>query len=228
MGKKAVKWCREHPMGCLIIYGICLMGLIPILVNIPQGISTGLAILLCVLMLVVLFWSTWKERKEKRELQNMTRLDMKEEWKGYVNIVNTTFQKQNLDESWIETFHNLMYSIAGNSYYLRRKLNDFDIAAVLIYSLAWEQKKDEDIRIAFECAKKVMQHPKVYIRHISLGGKMELEVEGSLLETKENPFDEEISEEMVHSMIKRYLKMKSARGVLQLSDFLYTLYITSK
>lgn len=228
MGKKAAKWFIAHPIRGCIIYGICLMLLLPVIVNIPPGSSTEIAIFLCVLMAILVFWSMWKERKEKRELKNMTKADMQETWKEYVNVVNTTVQKQNLDDSWIETFHNLIYSVAGNSYYLKRMLNDFDIAAVLIYSLTWEQKKDEDIRLAFECAKKVMRHPKEYIRHIGFGGKMELEVEEPLWETKENPFDEEISEEMVISMIRRYLKRKSVRGVVQLSDFLYTLYITSE
>lgn len=228
MGKKAAKWFIAHPMESLIIMGLCLMVLMPILVSMPQGICTGLASFGGVLMVILMFWSTWKERKEKRKLQNMTKSDMQEAWREYVNVVNTTVPKQNLDDSWIETFHNLMYSVAGNSYYLKRKLNDFDIAAVLIYSLTWEQKKDEDIRIAFECAKKVMRHPKVYSRYIGLGGKMELEVEEPLLKTKENPFDEEISEEMGISMIRRYLKRKSVSGVVQLSDFLHTLYTTSE
>lgn len=69
-----------------------------------------------------------------------------------------------------------------------------------------------------------MSNPKVYIRHINLDGELSLEVEGTISEIKTNPFYEVMTEEVVISIIERYLNQKSSSKVVQLSDFLYTLY----
>lgn len=228
MWEKVKKWFLSHPIGGIIIIFLVFIALIPLLSIIPEGFTTGMASLLCGIFIIFVIWSTCKEKKEKKALQNMTPLDMKEKWKKYVDIVNSTLQNQKktkiLDDSWIEIFHSLMHSIADNSYYIRRKLNDFDIASFLIYSLTWNQSEKEDILFAFECAKKIMSNPKVYRRHVNLGGELSLEVEGTIPEIKTNPFDEKMTEEMIISIIKRYLNRRSNSAVVQLSDFLYTLY----
>lgn len=225
MWEKVKKWFLSHPLWVIIIIFLVLP---PILVIMPEWVTIGMAALLCCAFLIFAICTICKDRKERKALQNMTPLDMKEKWKEYVNIVNSTLQKQKepktLDDSWIEIFHSLMHSIAGNSYYIKRKLNDFDIASFLIYSLTWNHKEKDDILFAFECAKKVMSNPKVYIRHINLGGELSLEVEGTISEIKSNSFDEKITEEMTISIIERYLNQRSSSKVVQLSDFLYTLY----
>lgn len=224
MWKKVKDWFVSHSIWGLSIIALVFMALASLLVIIPEWIAA----LLCVIMIIFVIWSIHKENKEKKALQNMTQLDMKEKWKEYVYIVNSTLQKQKetkvLDNTWIETFNTLMHSIAGNSYYIRRKLNDFDIASFLIYSLTWNQSEKEDIVFAFECAKKIMSNPKVYIRHINLGGELTLEVEGTISEIKTNPFDETMTEEMIISIIEQYLNQKSNTKVVQLSDFLHTVY----
>lgn len=224
MCKKVKKWSLSHPIGLLSIILLVAMALSLILTILPEWIIY----LLGGVFIIFVIWSFCKEKREKNVLQNMTQLDMKEKWKKYVDIVNSTLQNQKktkvLDDSWIEIFHSLMHSIADNSYYIRRKLNDFDIASFLIYSLTWNQSEKEDILFAFECAKKIMSNPKVYRRHVNLGGELSLEVEGTIPEIKANPFDEKMTEEMIISIIERYLNSRSNSAVVQLSDFLYTLY----
>lgn len=224
MCKKVKKWSLSHPMGVLSIILLFAMALSLVLSIVPEWIIY----LLGGVFIIFVIWSLCKEKKEKNVLQNMTQLDMKEKWKKYVDIVNSTLQNQNktkiLDDSWIEIFHYLMHHIATNSYYIRRKLNDFDIASFLIYSLTWKHREKEDILFAFECAKKIMSNPKVYYRHVNLGGELSLEVEGPIPEIENNPFNENIPEEKIISIIKRYLNQKSYSAIVQLSDFLYTLY----
>lgn len=228
MWKKVKRWFLSHPLGVIIIIFLVVIALTLILAIMPEWVTIGMAASLCCVFLIFAIWSICKDKKERKALQNMTPLDMKEKWKEYVDIVNSTLQKQKepktLDDSWIEIFHSLMHSIADNSYYIRRNLNDFDIASFLIYSLTWNHKEKEDILFAFECAKKIMSNPKVYIRHINLGGELSLEVEGTISEIITNPFDEIMTEEVVISIIERYLNQRSSSKVVQLSDFLYTLY----
>lgn len=222
------KWFKKHPIGGIVIMFLTVMALIPILLILPEWTPITISAFLCAVMVISVIWIHWKEKKEKESLKNMTRWDMKEKWKKYVSIVNVTLQKQEkskeLDDAWIEHFQYLMQNVAGNTYYINRVFNDFDIASFLIYSLTFEHREKEDILFAFECAKPLMKNPKEYTRRLNLGGEVSLQEKDTILEVKKDPFDEKITEEMAITMIERYLQENSADAIVQLSDFLSMLY----
>ena len=81
---------------------------------------------------------------------------------------------------------------------------------------------------AFYCAKKVIMHPNEYIRSISLGGKLELEISKSLESVNIDFPNRTITYKSIASIIKAYLSQNTDVGIVQLSDFLHVLYLKSK
>ena len=146
----------------------------------------------------------------------------------YVDLVNKMIDERKyginrLNADWLYTFYQIMYNVATNQYLLNRRLNDFDIAACLIYSLTLHNNTDENILFAFECAKKVVNEPKEYVRDVGFGYKLELEVENIFQKV-----DIDLPNEIIIPIIRQYIVRKTERGIIQLSEYLHLLYLNCK
>ena len=185
---------------------------------------------LLVLMIATIILLSLRDVIEKQKFQNMTEEDYEEEWKQYVDFVNETikeesYERNKLSTNWIKKFNQIVYTVATNQYLLRRKLNDFDIAACLIYSLTGEKNTDENILFAFNCAKKVISEPKEYFRVVKMSYNFELLEEKKFQKVNISIPDETITTEALISIIRTYLMQETEDGIVQLSDFLHILYL---
>lgn len=230
MSKKVGQYIINHPARCFISFWIFLFlcGVVSLLL--PQIVAEIIAFCLLVCMIVLLITSLQKEKKEKQKLQTMGKEDYKKKWELYLNLVNEVidekdYARNKLNEDWIQTFNQVINAIATNQYLLRRKFNDFDIAACLVYSLTLDNDTDENILLAFDCAKRLINEPKEYIRDLGYGYKLELEVEKTFSKVNITIPDDVISPEALTSIIRAYLIQKTDSGILQLSDFLHILYL---
>lgn len=226
ISKKVGQYIIKHPAVCIISFFI----FVAVILLIPPIVSEIIAFCLFVFMIVLVITSLQEEKKEKQKLQAMGKEDYKKKWALYLNLVNEVidekdYERNKLNEDWIQTFNQVINAIAANQYLLRRKFNDFDIAACLVYSLALDNDTDENILLAFDCAKRLINEPKEYICDLGYGYKLELEVEKTFSKVNINIPDDVISPEALTSIIRAYLIQKTDSGILQLSDFLHILYL---
>ena len=233
MCKKIIQYFINHPFKCIVGLFIFLFIFVFILSKLPQIVIAIIPIFLLVLMIATMIAELYKVKKEKRKFQSMTEEDYEKQWNQYVDLVNETIEEENYDRNklnvgWIQRFNNIIYAFAGDEYLLRRKFNDFDIASSLIYSLTWDNNTDENILFAFYCAKKIISEPKEYIRNLGFGYNLELEEESVFQKVNICIPDETITAEALISIIRTYLMQKTETGIVQLSDFLYILYLNCK
>ena len=230
MSRKVRQYIINHPTRCLIYFLIFLFLFVVVILLLPTIVTGIIAFCLLVCIIALLITSLQKEKQEKQKLQTMDKEYYEKKWALYLNLVNEVideknFERNKLDADWIQTFNQVINAIATNQYLLRRKFNDFDIAACLIYSLTLNNDTDENILLAFDCVKRVINEPKEYIRDLGYGYKLELEVEKTYLKVNITIPDDVISPEALTAIIRTYLMQKTANGILQLSDFLNILYL---
>lgn len=230
MSRKFMQYFISHPWRCIIslfVFSIIFA------MTAPEIVIEIVCICVLVLLLIYILNTFCCEEKEKQELQSMDKEDYEKKWMQYVDLVNemldeNKYERNKLNTDWIQTFNQVIYAVATNQYLLRRKFNDFDIAACLVYSLTWNNNTDEDILFAFSCAKKVIREPKEYIRDLGYGHKLELNVENIFQKVNIYIPDETITTEALISIIRTYLTQKTESGIIQLSDFLHILYLKCK
>lgn len=237
MSKKIMQYIISHPLKCfvaLIIFSIIFAGIISYL---PKSVGEIVIEILVIIVYCMSFAAIiivhCKEKKEKQEFQSMTEEDYEKKWKQYVDLVNETINEENyernkLSAGWIQRFNHILYTIAGNGHLLGRKLNDFDIASCLIFSLTWDNNSDKNIIFAFHCAKKIISEPKEYIRDLGFGYKLELEEENIFQKVNIYIPDKTITTDALISIIHTYLMEKTEKGIIELSDFLHILYLKCK
>lgn len=199
----------------------------------PQIVAYIISVGGLVAIIAISVIASREEKKEKQKFQSMNEEDCEKKWMQYFDLVNEMSRKEKygrkqLNTDWVQIFNQIIYVISSNRYLLRRKLNDFDIASCLVYSLTWNNNTDENILFAFDCAKKVISEPKEYIRELGYGYKLELEVENIFQKVNIDIPDETITTEILISIIRTYLMQKTERGIVQLSDFLHILYLKCK
>lgn len=233
MSRKIMQYIIAHPWKCLTSFAIFLIIFAITISKLPEIIVVIIGTCLLALMIATIIISLRQEKKEKQKFQSMNKEDYEKKWMQYVDLVNELldekkYERNNLNTDWIQTFNQVIYAVATNQYLLRRKFNDFDIAACLVYSLTWDSNNDEDILLAFDCAKKVISEPKEYIRDLGYGYKLELKVENILQKVNMYIPDETITTKAIISIIRTYLTQKTEIGIIQLSDFLHILYLKCK
>ena len=230
MSKKINRYFINHPLKCIVSFLIVVLIYAFIISKLPEIVVTIIMGFLLVLMIATIILLSLRDVIEKQKFQNMTEEDYEEEWKQYVDFVNETikeesYERNKLSTNWIKKFNQIVYTVATNQYLLRRKLNDFDIAACLIYSLAGEKNTDENILFAFNCAKKVISEPKEYFRVVKMSYNFELLEEKKFQKVNISIPDETITTEALISIIRTYLMQETEDGIVQLSDFLHILYL---
>lgn len=230
MSKKINRYFINHPLKCIVSFLIVVLIYAFIISKLPEIVVTIIMGFLLVLMIATIILLSLRDVIEKQKFQNMTEEDYEEEWKQYVDFVNETikeesYERNKLSTNWIKKFNQIVYTVATNQYLLRRKLNDFDIAACLIYSLTGEKNTDENILFAFNCAKKVISEPKEYFRVVKMSYNFELLEEKKFQKVNISIPDETITTEALISIIRTYLMQETEDGIVQLSDFLHILYL---
>lgn len=230
MGRKITEYIISHPARCLVFFIIFLISFTIIISMLPSIVVESIAVCLLFIMFITAIIFFCKDKKARQKVQNMEKLDYEKKWELYVKLVDEMisakkYERNNLDNDWIEVFNELIDSVATNPYLLRRKFNDFDIAACLLYSLTWTSDTDENILMAFDCAKHLIDEPKEYFRHLGYGNELELEVEKTFEKVNLHIPNEIITDEVIVSIIRTYLTQKTVNGILQLSDFLHILYL---
>lgn len=233
MSRKVVRYIINHPWKSIIAFVIFLIIFAITISKLPEIVAEIMAGGLALLFFATIIISLHKEKKEKQQFQSRDKEEYEKKWMQYVDLVNEMIDERKyglnkLNTGWIQTFDQIIYAVAANQYLLKRKFNDFDIAACLIYSLTWDNNTDEDILFAFECAKKVIIEPKEYIRDVGYGYKLELEVENIFQKVNIDLPNEIITVEALISIIRTYLIQKTESGIIQLSDFLHILYLKCK
>lgn len=228
MSKKVELYIINHPVRCFLSLLIFLFLLGVVIILSPIDVSGIIAFCFIVCMFVLLITVRIKEKKEKQKLQAMGKEDYEKKWAQYLDLVNEVinekgYERNKLNKDWIMTFNKVINVIATNQ--LRRSFNDFDIAACLVYALTLDNDTDENILLAFDCVKKIINEPKEYIRDLGYGYKLELEVEETLSKVNITIPDDVITSEAITAIIRAYLIQKTDRGILQLSDFLRILYL---
>lgn len=224
MNRKIVRYTINHPWKCLVAFFIFLIVFGIMIFKIPKIIA-GCIVLLFLAAIII---SSYKEKKEKQKFKSRNKEDYEKEWMQYVDLVNEMIDERKyeinrLNADWLYTFDQIMYNVATNQYLLNRRLNDFDIAACLIYSLTLHNITDENILFAFECAKKIVNKPKEYVRDVGFGYKLELEVENIFQKV-----DIDLPNEIIIPIIRQYIVRKTERGIIQLSEYLHLLYLNCK
>lgn len=234
MSKKVKQYIIRHPWRSMILLFIFVIIFAFIMSKLPENVVEIIAACGLALMIFILYTLSCKEKKEKQEFQNASEEDYKRKWMQYVDLVNemvdeANYDRNKLNTNWIQIFNQVMHEVSTNNrYLLRRMLNDFDIAACLVYSLTWNNVTDENVLFAFDCAKKIISKPKEYTRDIGYGYKLELKTENILQKVNINIPDETITAEALVSIIRAYLMQKTQSGIIQLSDFLHILYLKCK
>ncbi len=234
MSRKFMQYFYSHPVKCFILLLLTSCVIALTLSFFPEIIAEAFIIFLGMLMIAIFIFFLYEEKKEKlQRFQEMTELGFERKWKNYIDLVNETVDEEKyecnkLNVSWIQRFDQIIYNISTNQHLLRRKLNDFDIAACLIFALTWDNQEDENILFAFDCAKKVVITPKEYIRNLGYGYKLELEVTNTFQSVNIYLPDETITSTALVSILRAYLMQKTDIGILQLSDFLHILYLKCK
>jgi hypothetical protein len=193
----------------------------------PEIFANIIGFSMFALMLIILITALREEKKEKK--QYMSKESYEKQLAQYIDLVNeTNYEGHNLNTNWIQIFNQAIYDVATNHYLLKRMFNDFDIAACLIYSLTLDDNTDENILFAFDCAKKIINEPKEYIRDLGYGYKLEFKVEKTFTKVNICLPDENINSKALASIIRAYIMQKTELGILQLSDFLHVLYLIEK
>lgn len=233
MSKKVMRYIIDHPLKCLMFFVIFLTIVVMTISKIPEIIVEIIATCLVALMIAIVIIALYQEKKEKQKFQSMDKEDYEKKWMQYVDLVNEMldekkYERNKLNTEWIQTFNQVIYAVTTNQYLLRRKFNDFDIAACLVYSLTLDNSTDENILFAFDCAKKVISEPKEYIRYLGYGYNLELKVENIFQKVNIYIPDKTITTEALISIIRTYLMQKTESGLIQLSDFLHILYLKCK
>ena len=230
MERKITKYIVGHPARCLVSFIIFLISFTIILSMLPTIVVGSIAACLLFIMFTIAIIYFYKDKKARQKIQNMEKLDYEKKWELYVKLVEEIisakkYERNNLYNDWIQVFNELIYSVATNSHLMRRKFNDFDIAACLLYSLTWTSDTDENILMAFDCVKHLIDEPKEYIRYLGYGNELELEVDKTFEKVNLLVPNEIITAEVIVSIIRTYLTQKTVNGILQLSDFLHILYL---
>ena len=230
MSKKVKQYIIRHPWGSMILFFIFVIIFAFIISKLSENVVEIMVACVLLLMIVILYTMSCKEKKEKQKFQNASEDDYKRKWMQYVDLVNETINEENyernkLNTNWIQIFNQVMYEVSTNMYLLRRMFYDFDFAACLVYSLTWDNTTDENILFAFDCAKKIIGKPKEYTRDIGYGYKLELKTENIFQEVSINIPDGTITAEALVSIIRAYLMQKTENRITQLSDFLHILYL---
>jgi hypothetical protein len=192
-----------------------------------------MGISLIIFCIETIIFATIYEKQEKKKIQNMSEEDYKKKWDEYVNLVNDVIKEKNyerdkLNNDWIQTFDKCIHLLADNGYLLNRMFNDFDIAACLIYSLTYDKNTDENILFSFECAKRIFSEPKEYIRDMGYGYKLDLIAIETFKKVDICLPDEIITSEVLTTIIRAYFMQNTENGIIQLSDFLHILYLKCK
>ncbi len=234
MNRKFMQYFYSHPVKCFLLLLLIPCVTVLILSFFPEIIVEAFIISLGILMIAILIFFLYEEKKEKlQRFQEMSEEGLEKKWKKYIDLVNETVDEEKyecnkLNVSWIQRFDQIIYDISTNQHLLRRKLNDFDIASCLIFSLTWDNQEDENILFAFDCAKKVVITPKEYLRNLGYAYKLELEAIKTFQSVNIYIPDETITATALVSILHTYLMQKTDIGILQLSDFLHILYLKCK
>ncbi len=234
MRRKVMQYFYSHPVKCFLLLLLISFAIALTLSFFPEIVAEAFIISLGILMLAILLFFVYEEKKEQLEFRRVhVEGGFKTKWKKYIDLVNETideekYEHDGLDTFWIQRFDQIIYDISTNQHLLRRKLNDFDIAACLIFSLAWDNQEDKNILFAFDCAKKVVIAPKEYLRDFGYGYKLDLEVLNTSQSVNIHIPDENITATALISILRAYLMQKTDIGILQLSDFLHILYLKCK
>ena len=232
MGKKINRYFINHPLKSIIAFLIVVLIYAFIISRLPEIVVKMIIVFLLVLMVVTEILLFLRSKMQRQKFQNATEEDFKEKWKQYVDLVNETINEENYERSrlranWIQKFNQNIYAVATDQYLLKRKFNDFDIAACLIYSLTGENNIDENILFAFHCVKKIISEPKEYFRDY-FSYDFELLEEKKFQKVNISIPNETITAEALISIIRTYLVQETEDGIVQLSDFLHILYLNSK
>lgn len=167
--------------------------------------------------------------KEEKKRKNWETKDYIQKYQPYLDLINAKAKELNytiqiLDKYWLPTFNNCIRIIAHG----KRTLNNFDIAACLIYTfLLWESSKEE-MFFVFECVKELMANPKDYSLDYLIGGELILKPKETYESVQINLPNNEISVEALINIFKAYFIPQDRNGALQLSDFLHILYLRYK
>ena len=216
MRKKIKDYIHSHSIMLIIVSSICLLSLIAIAsIWRPVHVYT----LIAVIFGIIAFWTyvkRYRAHKKKEYVQN--------NWEEYIDLVKKISKgkqhlRANIYPNWLDKFDELMNMEDWKK--LDRKFSDFDIASCLIYSLTWDDSRDENIIFSFECAKQIIARPREYYRDIDNNNKVELKV--YIKSTKVNMINLNANN-MVVSYIRACLKEQIYEGLLEVSDFLYILY----
>ena len=146
MSRKVGQYIINHPARCFISFLIFLFLFVVVILLLPPIVAEIIAFCLLVCMIVLLITSLQEEKKEKQKLQAMGKEDYEKKWALYLNLVNEVidekdYERNKLNEDWIQTFNQVINAIATNQYLLRRKSNDVEIAACLVYSLTRDKNR---------------------------------------------------------------------------------------
>ena len=234
MSERIVRSVAKHPVKYIFYLFIFLFLLTLITLKLPiiaaEIIGFSLIGFMFVLTIILIKKEEDEERKKK---QNSIIEEYRKKWAQYFILVNQViserkYNRDKLNSDWIQEFDQLLNIIASNEYLLKRKFNDFDIAACLVYSLTKYDDADDDILLAFECAKIIINEPKEYSCNFGYGYKLELEIEDTFTKVDITIPDKNITAKALTEIIRAYLCQKTTVGIIQLSDFLHILYLNCK
>ena len=233
MSRKVRQYFINHPVMLPVVFLIFVLVVVILVTLLPLRVIEIICICLVGYTIIFMITHLQKMKKEKQQLQAMGKEDYEKKWVQYLDLVNEVIDEKKYERNkqntyWILTFNQAITAIATNQYLLKRKFNDFDIAACLIYSLTLDNDTDENISLAFDCAKKLINEPKEYIRNLGFGYKLELEVEKTFTKVNITIPDDAITPKALIEIIRAYLIQKTEKGILQLSDFLHILYLKYK
>lgn len=220
---------KEERAGKIVVYLLLsVMGILAIMLAVAEyAILDKDERIVCVTILAVFLAMalslSYVMVKTERKGKMICEENLQEKVDEYTQMINKVLDEEKherniLNTNWVQDFEEFMYDI--------QPLDDFGVAACLVYSLTGDNDTDEAILFAFDCAKKIISEPREY-------GRGNVFCYNTWLKTVNEKVNirlpnESFTAEALASIIRVYLKDKTFDGVNELSNFLRILYLECK